>query len=116
MEDYEYLVVELACEVNEKGTREKNDGNENMSMDDNEKIEVGSEVDYFVEECWNEPEQNEVPRWTEPGMPMTTETRRGGHKKTSLWYKRYGDVFLIDKKIPRRDRSRYGEHWRHGGL
>ena len=33
----EYLLVEPACEVIEKGTREKSDGNENMSMDDNEK-------------------------------------------------------------------------------
>ena len=38
MEGLEYLVVEPACEVNEKGTREKNDGNENLSLDDNEKI------------------------------------------------------------------------------
>ena len=28
IEGPEYLLVELACEVNEKGTREKNDGNE----------------------------------------------------------------------------------------
>ena len=27
MEGLEYLLVEPACEVNEKGTREKNDGN-----------------------------------------------------------------------------------------
>ena len=54
MEEHEYLVVELACEVNQKGTREKNDGNKNMSMDDNEKTEVGSDDGSFVEECWNE--------------------------------------------------------------
>ena len=35
--------MEPACEVNEKSTREKNDGNESMSLDDNEKIEVGSD-------------------------------------------------------------------------
>ena len=29
--------MEPACEVNEKSTREKNDGNESMSLDDNEK-------------------------------------------------------------------------------
>ena len=40
MEGLEYLLVEPACEVNEKGTREKNDGNEDVRMDDNEKIEV----------------------------------------------------------------------------
>ena len=34
----ECLLVEPASEVNEKATREKNYGNENMSMDDNEKI------------------------------------------------------------------------------
>ena len=33
MERLEYLLVEPACEVNEKGTREKNDGNEDVSMD-----------------------------------------------------------------------------------
>ena len=40
MEGIEYLLVEPACEVNEKGNREKNDGNEVVSMDDNEKIET----------------------------------------------------------------------------
>ena len=38
----EYLVVEPACEMKEKGTRERNGGNEDVSMDDNEKIEVDS--------------------------------------------------------------------------
>ena len=57
MEGLEYLVVEPACEVNEKGTREKNDGNENLSLDDNEKIEVESDAGSFVEEDWNDPEQ-----------------------------------------------------------
>ena len=40
MQGLDYLIVEPACEVNEKGTREKNDGNEKTSMGDNEKIEV----------------------------------------------------------------------------
>ena len=97
MEGLGYLIVEPACEVNERGTREKNDGNENMSMDDNENTEVNSDEDSFAEEDWNEPEQNEVPEWTEPDKPMTMETRRGGRKKTSMRYNRYGDDFLIDK-------------------
>ena len=42
MEGLEYLVVEPACEVNKKGIRKKNDGNENLSLDDNEKIEADS--------------------------------------------------------------------------
>ena len=44
-EGLEYLLVEPAFEVNERGTREKNDGNENLSLDDNEKIEADSEVE-----------------------------------------------------------------------
>ena len=39
LESLEYLLVEPACEVNEKATREKNVGNEDVSMDDNEKID-----------------------------------------------------------------------------
>ena len=55
--------MEPACEVNEKGTREKNDGNEDLSLDENEKIEADSEAESFVEEDWSDPEQGEVPRW-----------------------------------------------------
>ena len=43
LEGLEYLLVEPACEVNKKGTREKNDDNEDLSLDDNEKIEADSE-------------------------------------------------------------------------
>ena len=62
MEGLEYLPVEPACEVNEKGTREKNDGNEDVSMDDKEKIEVDSDEESFAEEDWNDSEENEVPK------------------------------------------------------
>ena len=47
--DHGFLLVEPACEVNEKGTREKNDGNENKSMGENEKREVHSEEGSFAE-------------------------------------------------------------------
>ena len=47
MEGLEYLLVEPACEVDEKGTRDKNDGNENLSLDDNEKIDADSEAESF---------------------------------------------------------------------
>ena len=97
MEGLEYLLVEPACEVNEKGTREKNDGNEDASMDDNEKIEVISNEGSFAEEDWNDPEQNEVPKWSEPDLPMTTGTRKGYRKRTGMRYNRHGDNFLIDK-------------------
>ena len=56
IEGLEYLLVEAACEVNEKGTREKNDGDEDVSMDGSEEIEVDSDDGSFAEEDWNDPE------------------------------------------------------------
>ena len=75
MEGLEYLLVEPACEVNEKGTRDKNDGNENLSLDDNEKIDADSEAESFLEEDWNDPEQGEVPRWTEPDLSIPADNK-----------------------------------------
>ena len=80
-----------ACEVNEKGTREKNGGNENVSMDDNKKIEVDSEGGSFAEEDWDDRGRNEVPKLTEPDLPMTTGTRKGEGKRTGMRYNSYGD-------------------------
>ena len=100
MEGLEYLLVEPACEVNKKGTREKNDGNEGLILDNNEKIEADSEAESFVEEDWNDPEQDEVPKWTEPDLPITAGTRSGNRKWTGMRYNRYGDDFLIDKIRP----------------
>ena len=60
--------------MNEKGTREKNDGKEDLSLDDNEKIEADSEAESFVEEDWTDPEQDEVPKWTEPDLPIQRDS------------------------------------------
>ena len=92
--------MEPACEVDEKDTREKNDGNEGLSLDDNEKIEADSEAESFVEEDWNDPEQDEVPKRTEPELSITAGTRSGNRKRTGMRYNRYGDDFLIDKIRP----------------
>ena len=100
MEGLEYLLVEPACEENEKGTREKNDGNEDVSIDDNEKIDADSDAESFAEEDWNDPEQNEVPKWTEPDMPNTAGTRNGKRRQTGIRYSSYGDDFLVDKIQP----------------
>ena len=100
MEGLGYLLVEPECEVNEKGTREKNDGNEDVSMDDNEKIDADSDAGSFAEEDWNDPEQNEMPMWIEPDLPKTAGTRNGNRKRTGMRYNRYGDDFLIDKIQP----------------
>ena len=38
----------------------------------------------FTEEEWNDLEQNEVPKWTEPDIPMTTDTGKCGRKRTGM--------------------------------
>ena len=98
MEGLEYLLVEPACEVNGKSTREQNDGNEDVSMDDNEKIEAGSDAESFAEEDWNDLKQDEVPKWTELDLAITARTRSGNRKRTGMMYNRYGDDFLVDMK------------------
>ena len=50
MEGLENLIVEPACDVDERGTREKNAGNQNMSMDDDELTEVNPDEDSFAKE------------------------------------------------------------------
>ena len=100
MEGLDHLLVEPACELNIKGTRLKNDGNKDVSMDDNEKIDEDSNTGSFAEEDWNDPEQNEVPKWTEPDLPKTVGIRNGNRKRTSIRYNRRGDDFLIDKIQP----------------
>ena len=71
-----------------------------MSLDDNEKIEADLGAESFAEEDWNDPEQDEVPKWTEPDLPITAGTRSGNRKRTGIRYNRYGDDFLIDKIRP----------------
>ena len=93
-------MVEPVCEVNKKGTRKKNDGNKDVSMDDNEKIEADSDAESFAKEDWNDPERNEVPKWTEPDLPITAGTRSGNRRRTGMRYNRYGDDFLVDKIQP----------------
>ena len=61
---------------------------------------MSSDEGSFAEEDWNEPEQDEVPKRTEPDLLVTTETRKGGRKKTGMRYNRYGDDFLVDKIQP----------------
>ena len=62
-------------------------------MDDNEKIAAESEAESFVEEDWNDPEQDEVPKWTEPDSPITAGTRSGNRKRRGMRYNRYGMTF-----------------------
>ena len=69
MEAGDYLMMDCACEVNEKGTREKNDGNEvaeeesspPLDLDPNEVIDADEETLSYAEEDWQDPN-----RWKSP--------------------------------------------------
>ena len=52
-----------------------------MSMDNNEKIEAGSDAESFAEKGWKDPEQDQVPKWTEPDLPITTGTKSGNRSQ-----------------------------------
>ena len=70
MEEGDYLMLDPACEVYEKGTRKKNDGNElveegtspPLDLDPNEVIEADEEILPYSEEDWQDPEKMEVPK------------------------------------------------------
>ena len=92
MEEGGYLMIYPACEVNEKGTREKNDGNEALKevlsapldLDPNEKTEADEEYLPCAEEDWRDPEQIEI------------QTRQSDRQRITRKYKPYGDS-IVDK-------------------
>ena len=105
MEEGDYLMMDPACEVNEKGTREKNDGNEvveektntPLDLDLNEVIEADDETLPYAEDDWQDPEQTEVPKKLEPDLPFTMQTRQGDGRRPRKKHNRYGDDFVVDR-------------------
>ena len=102
-EEGDYLMMDPACEVNEKGTRGKNDGNgvveegssPPLDLDPNEVIVADEETLPYAEGNWHDPEQMEAPKNLEPDLPFTRQTRQSDRKDsrrntiltemTSLW-------------------------------
>ena len=90
MEEGDYLMMDPACEVNEKGTREKNDGNEvieegtstPLDLDPTEVIEADDETLPYAEEDWQDSEQREVPKNLEPDLPFTIQTRQNDRTRS----------------------------------
>ena len=105
MEEGDYLMMDPACEVNEKGTREKNDGNEvieegtstPLDLDPNEVIEADDETLPYAEEDWQDPEQREVPKNLERDLPFTIQTRQNDRTRSRRKYNPYGDNFVVDR-------------------
>ena len=105
MEERDYLMMGPACEVNEKGTRQKNDRNEiveegtspPLDLDPNEVVEADEETLPYTEEDWQDPEQMEVPKNLEPDLPFTIQTRQSDGTRLTKKYNPYGDDFVVDR-------------------
>ena len=105
MEKRVYLMMVPACEVNEKGTREKNDGNEvveegtspSLDLDPNEVIEADEETLPYAEEDWQDLEQGEVPKNLKPDLLFTIQTRQNDRTRSKKKYNPYGDAFVVDR-------------------
>ena len=84
MEEGDYLMMEPASEFNERGTREKNDGNEALKegtslpldLDPNEIIEAIEETLPYAEEGWENPEHIEVSMSMEPDLNLQCKQDR----------------------------------------
>ena len=83
MQEGDYLIVYPAFELNERGTRDKNDGNElvddcdlPLDLELTERVEVDDETLPYGEEDWDCPEQSEIDNRIQPDFPLTMETRQ----------------------------------------
>ena len=98
-------MMDPACEVNEKGTRGKNDRNEGveegssppLDLDPNEVIEANEETLTYAEEDWQDPEQTEVPKNLEPDLPFTIQTRQSDRTRLTKKYNPYVDDFVVER-------------------
>ena len=98
-------MMDPACEVNEKGTRENNEGNEvvedgtcpPLHQDLKEVIEADEETLPYAAEDWQDPEQLEVPKNLEPDLSFTIQTRQSDRTRLTKKYNPYGDDFVVDR-------------------
>ena len=106
MQEGDYLIVDPACEVNERDTRNKNDGNEvvddcdpPLDLELTERVEVDDETLPFAEEDWDCPEQTEIDKGIQPDFPLTMETRQSKKGRDKKKYNPYGEDFVIDRIV-----------------
>ena len=103
MQEGDYLIVDPACEVNERGTRDKNDGNEvvdncdlPLDLELTEQVEVDDETLPYAEEDWDCPEQTKIDKGVQLDFPLTMETRQSKKRRNKKKYNPYGEDFVID--------------------
>ena len=106
MQEGDYLIVDPACEANERGTRDKNDGNEvvddcdlPLDLELTERVEVDDETLPYAEEDWDCPEQTEIDKGIQPHFPLTMETRQSKRGKNQKKYNPYGEDFVVDRIV-----------------
>ena len=105
MEEGNYLMTNPTCEVNEKSTREKNDGNEvleggtspTLDLDAKEIIEADEETLPYAEKDWQDSEQIVVPKNLEPDLPFALQTRQSDRTRLAKKYNPYGDELVVDR-------------------
>ena len=100
------MIVDPAGEVNERGTRDKNDGNEvvdncdlSLDLELTERVEVDDETLLYAEEDWDCPEQTEIDKGVQPDFPFTMETRRSNKGRNNKKYNPYGEDFVIGRIV-----------------
>ena len=105
MQEGDNLIVDPACEVNERGTRDKNDGKmvDNcdlpLELELTELVEVEDETLLYAEEDWEYPEQTEIDRGIQSDFPLTMETRQSKKGRNKKKYNLYGEDFVIDRIV-----------------
>ena len=106
MQEGDYLIVCPACEMNERGTPDKNDGNEvvdncdlPLDLELTQRVEVEDETLPYAEENWDCPERTEVDKGVQPDFPFAMETRQSKRGKGKKKYNPYGEDFVIDRIV-----------------
>ena len=106
MQEGDYLIVYPACEVNERGTRVKNDGNEvvdncdlPLDLELTERVEVDDETLPYAEEDCDCPEQTEIDKRVQPDFSYAMETRHSKKGRNKEKHNPYGEDFVIDRII-----------------
>ena len=106
MQEVDFSIVDPACEVNEKGTRDKNDGNEvvddcdlPLDLELTEQVEVDDETLPYAEADWDCPEQTEIDKGVQPDFPLTMGTHQSKKGRNKKKYNQYGEDFVIDRIV-----------------
>ena len=106
MQEGDCLIVDPDCEVNVRGTRDKNDGNEvvdncdlPLDLELTERVEVDDETQPDAEEDSDCPEQFKSDKGVQPDFPFTMETRQIWKGRNKEKYNPYGEDFVIDRIV-----------------